>query len=287
MGTSTGEGVVEHARHTGSETNDASRNSQHPKHAVDGNAVRGGGQDAAENNEQRRHDDGRLAAHVVAGQADDHLAQDLADEQGVGDAGADLGGVLVRVFLLEEHVGHGHEIVLVAIRDEGEAGAKLTTVSRVGASGHGNRQTATSIGPRLRQVKKTRAYNCEYIRQPLSFAGNPLDSSDLRLRVPLGRRIVMLPGNDINGLVVHYAQQRVAGTQVIEQQMGFKRLLSTLFLFSCPTGQARARARGISIPASSEKPNHDDASRSANGREKEERIPSTNEYGRKLKSNPA
>lgn len=106
---------------------------------------------------------------------------------------------------------------------------------------------ATSIGPRLRQVKKMRAYNCEYIRQPLSFAGNPLDSSDLRLRVPLGRRIVMLPGNDINGLVVHYAQQRVAGTQVIEQQMGFKRLLSTLFLFSCPTRHGHGHGHGHGV----------------------------------------
>ena len=119
---------IERCKRTSSKADNAASHSQHPKHAVNCFAVRGRGQDAAQDDEQRGQHNGRLAAHVVARQADDDLSDDLANEQSVGHARADCGRVLGGEGLLEEHVGHGHEVVLVAVRDEGEARAELNGV---------------------------------------------------------------------------------------------------------------------------------------------------------------
>lgn len=106
------------------ETDDASSNGQHPEHAVDGVSVCSGRQDATYHNHQRSGDDGDFSTQIVAGQADGDLTDDLADQEGVGDLGADGGGVLLWIFGFQDDVGHGHQVVLVAIADESEARAE-------------------------------------------------------------------------------------------------------------------------------------------------------------------
>ena len=89
------------------EAYDAARDRDHPEHAEDGDAVRGRGENPANDDHGRRRHDGHFAAQVVARQADDDLAEDFADEEGVGNLGAHGGGVLFFVLGAEEDVGHG------------------------------------------------------------------------------------------------------------------------------------------------------------------------------------
>lgn len=53
-------------KHT--KTNDASGYRHHPEHAIDGHAMRGGSENAPEDDYESREDDGGFPAEVVAGQ---------------------------------------------------------------------------------------------------------------------------------------------------------------------------------------------------------------------------
>lgn len=75
--------------YTCTEANNTARDGQHPKHAVDGNAVRSGGHDATKHNEKCSENNGRLSAEIIAGETHDNLAKYLTDKQGIRYARAD------------------------------------------------------------------------------------------------------------------------------------------------------------------------------------------------------
>jgi hypothetical protein len=84
-----------------SKADDTACDGQHPEHPQGRHAVRCGGEDAADDDQQRGHDDGCLASEVVACRSNDHLSQDLAHQEGIGDLRLDMCcidfGVLQRV----------------------------------------------------------------------------------------------------------------------------------------------------------------------------------------------
>lgn len=59
-----------------------------------------------------------------ASSTDCYLTENLTDEQGIGHLSRPATRVLLLVLGLEDDIGHGHEVVLISITDEGEAGAK-------------------------------------------------------------------------------------------------------------------------------------------------------------------
>ena len=61
---------------------------------------------AADDNHQGRGDDGDLSAKVVASQANNDLANDFADQQGIGNLGTDSCGILLFERFPKKHVGH-------------------------------------------------------------------------------------------------------------------------------------------------------------------------------------
>ena len=94
---------------------DTTSDGQHPEHAVDGVSIGCSGQDASHNNHRGGEDDGELSSHIITGQADHDLAEDLTNKESIGDTSADDGVILLRVFLLEQDIGHCHQGILISI----------------------------------------------------------------------------------------------------------------------------------------------------------------------------
>ena len=88
-------------------SHNSSRDRHHPEHALDSDARGRRGENATEHYHGRCEDNSNFSTKVIAGQADGDLADDLTDEQGVGDLSADRGGVLLWILFPQEDVGHG------------------------------------------------------------------------------------------------------------------------------------------------------------------------------------